>query len=137
MSGSETTGWIAGWNGSPSQMSGRRTDWASLKKISGMVETFAFWTGWNVPPVRVDNHMLARVLETSDEWIRERSGIVTRYYVEPGTGSADLGAQAARAALGDAGVTVPLTLLDSTQGFREVTVTSGDRYDYLKLDPSY
>ena len=40
-------------------------------------------------------------------------------------------------ALGDAGVTVPLTLLDSSQGYREVTVTSGDRYDYLKLDPSY
>jgi S1-C subfamily serine protease len=39
--------------------------------------------------------------------------------------------------LGDAGVQVPLTLLDSTQGPREVVVTSGDRYDYLKLNPSY
>ncbi|MFP3940051.1 MAG: 3-oxoacyl-ACP synthase III family protein [Thermoanaerobaculia bacterium] len=61
-------------------------------------------SGIAVPPVEVDNHMLARVLETSDEWIRERSGIQTRYYVEPGTGSADLGAEAARAALADAGV---------------------------------
>ena len=40
-------------------------------------------------------------------------------------------------ALGDAGVPVPLTILDRTSGAREVTVTSGDRYDYLKLDPSY
>jgi S1-C subfamily serine protease len=40
-------------------------------------------------------------------------------------------------ALGDAGVQVPLTLLDSSQGYREVIVTSGDRYDYLKLDPTY
>ena len=40
-------------------------------------------------------------------------------------------------AIGDAGVEVPLTLLDSKLGYREVTVTSGDRYDYLKLDPSY
>ena len=39
-------------------------------------------------------------------------------------------------ALGDAGVQVPLTLIDSRLGYREVTVTSGDRYDYLKLDPS-
>jgi 3-oxoacyl-[acyl-carrier-protein] synthase-3 len=56
-------------------------------------------TGVAVPPVEVDNHMLARVLDTSDEWIQERSGIVTRYYVEPGTGSAALGVAAARQAL--------------------------------------
>lgn len=61
-------------------------------------------SGVAVPPIRVDNHMLSRVVETSDEWIRERSGIVTRYYVEPGTGSADLGAEAAANALADAGV---------------------------------
>lgn len=40
-------------------------------------------------------------------------------------------------ALGDAGVQVPLTLLDSSLGAREVVVTSGDRYDYLQLDPTY
>ena len=61
-------------------------------------------SGIAVPPLRVDNHMLARVLDTDDEWIRERSGIVHRYYVEKGTGSADLGADACRAALEDAGV---------------------------------
>lgn len=61
-------------------------------------------SGIAVPPIRVDNHMLSRVLETSDEWIQERSGIVTRYYVEPGTGSAELGAEAAANALADAGV---------------------------------
>lgn len=43
-------------------------------------------------------------MSTSDEWIRERSGIVTRHYVEAGVGSADLGAQAARAAIEDAGL---------------------------------
>ena len=37
--------------------------------------------------IGVDNDMLARVLETNDEWIRERSGIVTRFYVEPGVGA--------------------------------------------------
>jgi 3-oxoacyl-[acyl-carrier-protein] synthase-3 len=63
-------------------------------------------TGICVPPLAVDNCMLARIIETSDEWIRERSGVVTRYYVEPGVGSSDLGAEAARAALGDAGVGV-------------------------------
>jgi hypothetical protein len=32
---------------------------------------------------------------------------------------------------------VPLTLLDSSNGFREVTVTSGNRYDFLQLNPTY
>ncbi len=61
-------------------------------------------TGIAIPPLEVDNHMLARIIDTSDSWIRERSGVVTRYYVEPGVASSDLGAEAARAALANAGV---------------------------------
>ena len=61
-------------------------------------------SGIALPERVVDNHRLARVLETSDEWIRERSGVEERRFVERGTGSAELGAQAARAALADAGV---------------------------------
>jgi 3-oxoacyl-[acyl-carrier-protein] synthase-3 len=61
-------------------------------------------TGVAIPPLVVDNHMLSRIIDTSDEWIRERSGIVTRYYVEAGVASSDLGADAARAALADAGI---------------------------------
>ncbi len=61
-------------------------------------------SGVSVPNLRIDNQMLSRIVETSDEWIRERSGVVTRYYVEPGVSSADLGAQAATAALADGGV---------------------------------
>ena len=60
--------------------------------------------GVAIPPVCVDNHMLARVMDTSDEWVRERSGVETRYYVEPGVGSSELGAAAAREALADAGM---------------------------------
>jgi 3-oxoacyl-[acyl-carrier-protein] synthase-3 len=61
-------------------------------------------TGVAIPPLAVDNHMLARVLDTNDAWIRERSGIVTRYYVEPGVASSDLGVLAARQALANAGI---------------------------------
>ena len=39
-------------------------------------------------------------------------------------------------ALGNAGAEVPLTLV-SPSGIRPVTVTSGDRYDWLKLAPTY
>jgi 3-oxoacyl-[acyl-carrier-protein] synthase-3 len=61
-------------------------------------------SGIAIPPVEVTNHQMARVMETSDDWIQKRSGIVTRYYVEPGTGSAELGAQAAKQALRSAGM---------------------------------
>ena len=60
--------------------------------------------GIAVPPIRVGNDMLARIMDTSDDWIRERSGIETRYFVEPGVGSSDLGTAAARAAIEDAGI---------------------------------
>lgn len=61
-------------------------------------------TGIAIPPLEVDNHMLGRIIETNDAWIRERSGVVTRYYVHEGTASSDLGAEASRAALADAGI---------------------------------
>jgi len=61
-------------------------------------------TGVCVVGLEVDNQMLARVMETNDEWVRERSGIRTRYYTEPGFGTADLGAAAAEQALAHAGV---------------------------------
>ena len=60
--------------------------------------------GTEVPSIRVDNAMLARIMDTTDEWIRERSGIETRYYVEPGVSSSDLGAAAAQAAIADSGI---------------------------------
>lgn len=56
-------------------------------------------SGAAIPPNRVTNSMLARVMDTSDAWIRERSGVETRYYVDPGTATSDLGAAAAVQAL--------------------------------------
>lgn len=51
----------------------------------------------------VTNDKLARIMDTSDEWIRTRSGVVERRYGDPGEGSAELGQKAAEAALGAAG----------------------------------
>ncbi|MEM7050454.1 MAG: 3-oxoacyl-[acyl-carrier-protein] synthase III C-terminal domain-containing protein [Acidobacteriota bacterium] len=61
-------------------------------------------SGIAVPDRVIDNHALSQVVETSDEWIRERSGIVERRYAEQGVGSSDLGAAACRAALEDSGI---------------------------------
>jgi 3-oxoacyl-[acyl-carrier-protein] synthase-3 len=62
-------------------------------------------TGIATPPRVVTNHELARVMDTNDEWIVERSGVRERRYVERGVASSDLGAEAARAAIADAGIT--------------------------------
>jgi 3-oxoacyl-[acyl-carrier-protein] synthase-3 len=56
-------------------------------------------SGSEIPGNLVTNAMLARVMDTSDGWIRERSGVETRYYVDPGVGTSDLGTAAARRAL--------------------------------------
>ena len=61
-------------------------------------------TGIAVPELEIDNHRLARIMDTDDAWIQERSGIVTRHYVEPGVGSSALGVEAARAAVADASI---------------------------------
>lgn len=60
-------------------------------------------SGTEIPPQKVTNPMLARIMDTSDEWIRERSGVETRYYVDPGTATSDLGVAAAARALEMAG----------------------------------
>jgi 3-oxoacyl-[acyl-carrier-protein] synthase-3 len=61
-------------------------------------------TGSYLPPRRVTNEELVTILaatgvETSDEWIRTRSGIVARHYADSNVQSSDLGAAAARNAL--------------------------------------
>ncbi len=56
-------------------------------------------SGVCIPPNRITNEMLSRIMDTSDEWIRERSGVETRYYADPGTATSDLGVVAATRAL--------------------------------------
>jgi 3-oxoacyl-[acyl-carrier-protein] synthase-3 len=60
--------------------------------------------GHFVPPRVVTNQDLEKLMDTSDEWIRQRSGIVTRHHVEPGIGTSDLAVEAARRAIEDAGI---------------------------------
>ncbi|MBT2208105.1 hypothetical protein [Actinomadura sp. NEAU-AAG7] len=55
--------------------------------------------GGHVPPRAVSNGELAEVLDTSDEWIRSRTGIAQRYFAEPGTATSDLAVAAGERAL--------------------------------------
>ncbi|MBI3180862.1 MAG: ketoacyl-ACP synthase III [Myxococcales bacterium] len=52
----------------------------------------------------VKNDALSKICDTSDEWIRERSGIEQRYYVEEGVSTSELGFRASQKALEDAKV---------------------------------
>ncbi|MDP1832328.1 MAG: beta-ketoacyl-ACP synthase III [Geothrix sp.] len=61
-------------------------------------------TGIGVPPHVITNEALSRLMDTSDEWIRVRSGIQERRYAELGQGSTDLGVIASRNAIADAGL---------------------------------
>ena len=55
--------------------------------------------GLYVPERVVTNKDLEKIIDTSDEWIRTRTGIGERRYAEPGTPTSELGARAARECL--------------------------------------
>jgi 3-oxoacyl-[acyl-carrier-protein] synthase-3 len=55
--------------------------------------------GGYVPPTVVTNEDLVARLDTSDEWIRTRTGIASRHVVTPGTATSDLAVEAGRRAL--------------------------------------
>jgi 3-oxoacyl-[acyl-carrier-protein] synthase III len=61
--------------------------------------------GGYLPERVVTNDELSRTVDTSDEWIRERTGIRQRHFAGKHETAAFMGAAAARAALADAGAT--------------------------------
>jgi 3-oxoacyl-[acyl-carrier-protein] synthase III len=70
-----------------------------------MKQTMISGTGRSLPTRLVTNDDLALWMDTSDEWIRQRTGIEQRYWVpeEGGVGASDLGFGASRIALERAG----------------------------------
>jgi 3-oxoacyl-[acyl-carrier-protein] synthase-3 len=68
------------------------------------VRSVIIGTGSALPARRVSNAELAETVDTSDEWIVERTGIRFRHIAGPDETTATLAADAARAALGAAGI---------------------------------
>ena len=56
-------------------------------------------TGFFLPPRVVTNDELSTYMDTTDEWIQERTGIKERCYVDAGVGSSDLAIPATEQAL--------------------------------------
>ncbi|MCX6545667.1 MAG: ketoacyl-ACP synthase III [Acidobacteria bacterium] len=58
-----------------------------------------------LPPGILDNKKLSQMVDTTDEWILQRTGIHTRHIVDKGVATSDLGKEAALKAIAQAGLT--------------------------------
>src|SRR5205814_3344973 len=74
----------------PSRMGGRPTTIRSLATY--------------VPPRLLTNADLEKMVDTTDEWILQRTGIRERHIVDPGVATSDLGTEAARKAIANEGL---------------------------------
>ena len=73
-------------------------------KTAMTARTVITGTGHYIPPRVVTNRDLEKLMDTSDAWIRERSGILERHHVDAGVGTSDLAVEAARRAIADAAI---------------------------------
>ena len=69
-----------------------------------MIRARIIGSGICLPSNIVTNDDVAKKVDTSDEWIRERTGIRQRHIAVPGENTSDLALGAAREALSDAGM---------------------------------
>jgi 3-oxoacyl-[acyl-carrier-protein] synthase-3 len=72
----------------------------------GQLRSVIAGVGAYLPPGIVTNDDLSKIVDTSDEWIVERTGIRQRHQADPDTPVSDLAVEAARKALAAAGKTV-------------------------------
>jgi len=63
-------------------------------------------TGRELPSRVVTNEDLAKLMDTTDEWIVQRTGIRERRFADPSAGNSHMGAAAARKAIAQAGISV-------------------------------
>ncbi len=70
------------------------------KRIAAKITAVAGY----VPPRVVTNFDLAKRVDTSDEWIRTRTGIIQRHYADPGVATSHLGSEAAKKVLEQRGI---------------------------------
>ena len=98
-------------------------------------------TGSALPAKSVSNAELAERVDTSDEWIRERTGIANRYIAGEGETTATLATDAARSALEAAGLeasAIDLIILatatpDQTWALRLVRIPAADASNHSPL----
>lgn len=88
------------------------------------------WT----PEVVMTNDQLAEILDTSDEWIRHRTGVVRRHVASGGTPTSELAAEAGKRALKSAGIdAVDALILATTTPDRPCPATAPEVASLLGL----
>jgi 3-oxoacyl-[acyl-carrier-protein] synthase-3 len=95
--------------------------------MNGMPKVMLLGTGRAVPDRVLTNAELERMVDTTDSWIVERTGIRERRVVEPGVPLSELATQAAKAALADAGVApgeIDLIVLGTVTGDMKFPATA-------------
>tara|TARA_Y100001970_G_C14240877_1_gene864829 strand:- start:1139 stop:2137 length:999 start_codon:yes stop_codon:yes gene_type:complete len=68
------------------------------------IKSYISGIGHYVPEKVITNDDLSKLIDTSDEWITDRTGIKERRYAEEGTGPSDLAIPAVEKALNDSGL---------------------------------
>lgn len=71
-----------------------------------MTRTVVLGTGSFAPEKILTNHHLEKMVDTSDDWIKERTGISERHIAESGVATSDLAVEAAKRAMEAAGTSV-------------------------------
>ena len=80
--------------------------------------------GW-LPPGVVTNDQLSQRMDTTDEWIRTRTGIRERRMVSPGMSTSDLAVEAGRRALKSAGLAAVDALVVATTSAERLCPAAG------------
>ena len=91
--------------------------------------------GWWTPPNIVTNDQLAAVLDTSDEWIRSRTGIAQRHVAADGMATSELAVEAGQRALKSAALeSVDALILATTTPDRHCPATAPEVATRLGLE---
>lgn len=77
---------------------------AALKQPTPISGTAVLGLGVHRPDVVIDNEQICQWIDSSDEWIRQRTGIVTRHRARAEVSVVDMALDAAQEALADAGI---------------------------------
>ncbi|WP_068651888.1 beta-ketoacyl-ACP synthase III [Wolbachia endosymbiont of Trichogramma pretiosum] len=71
-----------------------------------MNKSFILSTGSYLPKKKLSNNEIASIVETNDEWIRQRTGIVQRHIADEGELTSDLAVNAAKNAIEKAKISI-------------------------------
>lgn len=75
-----------------------------MSKLQNEYNSMITGLGFSVPERVLTNADLEKIIDTTDEWIRTRTGMVERHIADDSTATSDLSTEAAKKAMADAGI---------------------------------